>query len=304
MSLSLETSLRRYILNNLPHTKSNADLVSEMSTRKLLIAFCSWSNRVISSIPRKVQISETLQKKLLTSQFSEAVTEIVSDIGIGANLRPYQSRDIDIGISQSNARSSRRRDLDMMLNDWQIHHLHLGTRSKRSDFVGRTRELLFVFFALDTAYLIDIGIHGDWAKSELLKILMDELPEADAVIQLPAAAAAAANGWTEDERKSLRNSGLSSFDIVDDRVVMPVGGGVLTSGDSLMVVDYASILWESIHIFDKSWREKTGQVLDLYSELQIPNHLDLMFEFDVDQNGVPGVRETKTKHFLPLLRYK
>ena len=302
MPLSLETSLRQYILDNLPYAKGDADWVSKMPTRKLLITFCSWSNRVISPIPRKVQTSETLEKKLPNSRFNEAVIGIVSDIEKGADLRPYQSKGIDKGIARPKSHPPRRSDLDMMLNDWQIHHLHLGQGCKRKGFVGRTKELLFVFFDSDTAYLIDIGIHGDWAKSELLKILMDELPEANAVIQLPMAASA--SDWAEGERKSLRSIGMSSFVIVDDRVIMPVEGGIVTSGDSLKVVDFASILWESIHIFDESWREKTGRVLKLYSELKLSRHLDFMFEFDIDRNGMPGARETKTKQFLPLLRYK
>jgi hypothetical protein len=44
-----------------------------------------------------------------------------------------------------------------MLNDWGIHHLHLGTKiSKNTGFVERTGPLLFVKFEKNVAYFIGV----------------------------------------------------------------------------------------------------------------------------------------------------
>lgn len=43
---------------------------------------------------------------------------------------------------------------DMLLNDWGIHHLHLGTMLKQNGYVERTKFVLFVRFLPAFAYLI------------------------------------------------------------------------------------------------------------------------------------------------------
>ena len=106
---------------------------------------------------------------------------------------------------------------DMLLNNWGIHHLHLGSIKRKDGFIQRTNDVLFCRFEepwltwaaelgiltmvlpfmgnmdgplhlplprevpkdrRSNVYFIKIGQHGDWFKQELLEIMHDNWPEA------------------------------------------------------------------------------------------------------------------------------
>ena len=67
---------------------------------------------------------------------------------------------------------------DEFLNDWGIHHLHLGTNlNKKTGFMGRTGPVLFVRFDKEYAYFINIYDHGAWIKQKIIKILHNNWPK-------------------------------------------------------------------------------------------------------------------------------
>ncbi len=65
---------------------------------------------------------------------------------------------------------------DGMLNDWGIHHFHLG-EVVEDGFVERTGPLLFVRVVESEVYCISILAHGAWTEQGLIKTLHDEWPE-------------------------------------------------------------------------------------------------------------------------------
>ena len=62
---------------------------------------------------------------------------------------------------------------DALLNDWGIHHVHLGTTIDSDGFVTRTEPVLFARFDSANAYLIDVLPHGSWSLQRLVKDLYD-----------------------------------------------------------------------------------------------------------------------------------
>jgi hypothetical protein len=67
---------------------------------------------------------------------------------------------------------------DMMLNDWVMHHLHLGTRAhpKNPAMMARTKELLFAMVDNDDIYFVAVGDHTDWTDQQLFETARTHWP--------------------------------------------------------------------------------------------------------------------------------
>ncbi|MEN6668847.1 hypothetical protein AAJP47_00550 [Psychrobacter sp. B38] len=66
---------------------------------------------------------------------------------------------------------------DAMFNDWGILHFHLGSQlDNTGKYIERTKELVFIRFYEENAYIIAIGKHGDWTKQNLIEKLENHAP--------------------------------------------------------------------------------------------------------------------------------
>ena len=65
---------------------------------------------------------------------------------------------------------------DLMFNDWQISHFHLGNVFVRPGKVARDKPLLFAYVASDSAAFLDVQPHGAWAMRDLLRVLHSVSP--------------------------------------------------------------------------------------------------------------------------------
>ena len=68
-----------------------------------------------------------------------------------------------------------RDELDKLLYDWGIFHFHLG-KDTGKDYVGRTKELLYVFVYEKTAYFLDVLDH-EFYNSQLLEVINENWPQ-------------------------------------------------------------------------------------------------------------------------------
>ena len=66
---------------------------------------------------------------------------------------------------------------DRMLNDWGVHHLHLGDHIQRNGFIDRTKALLFCRFEQDDAYFVDILSHDYFFEQNLGVIMHENWPD-------------------------------------------------------------------------------------------------------------------------------
>lgn len=83
--------------------------------------------------------------------------------------------------AQRDKRLHRRSDLELLISDWGLHHLHLTTELEPDGFVERTDDLLFAAFTDKDAYLIGIYPHGSWVLREVIETLVQEWPDNSAV---------------------------------------------------------------------------------------------------------------------------
>ena len=162
--VDLKESARQWVLQNLPYDSEDTSLVSylnSLNAHRLLVIYHNWMNRRVKPQPRIVHKSKVFQQNPLTAQRASDIAQIIDDIKQGRDLTKYLSRDIVRAVVQIPGQPQRR-DLDLMLNSWGVHHLHISTQVEPDGFVRRDRSLLFVVFKPKAAYLVDIMRHGEW----------------------------------------------------------------------------------------------------------------------------------------------
>lgn len=118
--------------------------------------------RIISTHPRKVVEANGL---FIPMKFMAAYREIVKDITSGLSLKKYQSRKL------KNVNYD-----DDMLSHWRIQHFHLGNTLDEDGFIKRTKELLFIFFTKQTAYIVGVFSHDAWCDLDVIEIIHKNWP--------------------------------------------------------------------------------------------------------------------------------
>lgn len=165
---------------------------------------------------------------------------------------------------------------DSMLNDWGVHHFHLGKNIK-GEFVERTGPLLFALITKENFYAIGVYQHGAWADAEIVEIIHRNWPDEVAQYQIKGIILAAE--VTEQQRLTLRAKNTNSLITVSDGTVYaPLGGGVVGAGDNIQSIIRAD-------------RQKTTlEYLEKYLESQLINIRDKLVE-----RGYSGELEVEAK---------
>lgn len=300
--MDLVEGARQWVLRNLPYDKSDTQLdtyLNGMDAHKALVIYRNWMSRLIRPTPRQVHISQSLQTRLSQSRHAAVVRHIVSDIEQGANLKPYLSKLVNtaVQVPTTPKKLNRRNDLDLLLTDWGMHHLHLSTTVGPNGFVTRTADLLFAVFRPRDAYLIDIEPHRSWTKKSLIQILHKELPGAKATHVLRGVAGLSYEP-TEEEHQQLRNAGGGIAIMIDDEAVWP-GGGISTAGTSMMATKDADRLLDQLEAFEEAWEERSKEVRSSFASSGVILPEMPAFEFVCDQTG-PGIFEATTKALVRL----
>jgi hypothetical protein len=144
----------------------------------------------------------------------------------GEDIRPHLGREHD-----------RLSHLDELLNEWDVHHLHLGVKPyfKDPNFMDRTKQLVFALITDEEFYAINVyPFHGKWESLHILESLHRNWPE---LIRRCRIEGIAGEALTIEGRRRLRNSNTQTFTTVSDGTVYaPIGGGVACSGVSTLAV--------------------------------------------------------------------
>ena len=160
---------------------------------------------------------------------------------------------------------------DLMLNDWNIHHFHLGLEIDRhlssgfTDFRKRTDEIALAITQHNSMhlYLIDVQTHGcGFANETTIYIIENNWPE---LIE-PVVLYGAKKHEEEDVNlQRLRESGVNTFiKTPQGHVIAPLGGGVTTNKASV----------RDRLLVDKIKHELKMIETHLLSELKYNDHLN------------------------------
>lgn len=216
---------------------SGFDASEHMDASRACRLYFNARKRRIEPRVRKVHFSRELQGRAAGLADCHGIEAVRCTSEAGGNLNPFLSTRIE--------------DLecdDLLLNDWGIHHLHLGTwrRKRRKGFVGRSSSLLCARLEPNAAYFIDIIAHkpsSSFADDSLMAILHGNWPDLLERYRLNGVQPVS-EPFTPKQRERLRHAGVSVGVQVDGAVYAPPGGGYMTSKFSMESVLLSDrLLW-------------------------------------------------------------
>lgn len=202
----------------------------------------------------KAPLSRELKESPKCAEHKAALDALLKRIESGEDLTPHLSRAIktahDSGADRRQGKLAGRKDRDLLIADWGIHHLHLSTTLEEDGFVKRTSDLLFAAFTPEDAYLINVYPHGSWALMDVLETLVRNWAESGILTQ-----AAWVNGLTQrrtdEDRLRLRNSGVAQPVEIDGKVYSPPGQ--TTAGTPIAATRRAdALMWDLRHLRDSA----------------------------------------------------
>ncbi len=257
MPMDFNNDLRDEIMKHLPYDKTDAALSAEIAalpTTDLVCRFFNWLSRFIHPHPRVVLKSQAYVFRRVPPKEQVYLEHLGEKIEAGKDIAPHLSRGVIHGFVNGTPVTAkknlgRRRDLDLLLNDWGIHHLHLPDALDSDGFVRRDpvldRDLLlFAMFQDHRAYFLDVLPHGEWTNESLVEIAVRNWPSARLFIRLNVVAISETT--TAAERQRLRAAGVNVPMQIDGGVYMAGMGGLTTAGTGTHTMMRAQRLLRSL----------------------------------------------------------
>ena len=192
------------------------------SQEAVVHTFLNLTKRLVRPSPRTVLKTRNFS---CPPDLATGLTEAERKISSGEDLSPHLSSRLRNPIFN-----------DQLLNDWGIHHVHLGTTLDSDGFVNRTGPVLFALFDNTNAYLIDVLPHGSWSLQRLVKELHDNWPASINHFRLNGALGLATSDSDKDVATLRKVKVNTMVDLGGGVVYAPIGGGYSASGLSTEVV--------------------------------------------------------------------
>jgi len=206
--------------------------VPQLSDDDLLIRFFDSLRRRPAVVPRRLWVADDFN---CPPDQVAGWTALQKKVVEGGDLRPHLSR-----------KHSALDALDGLLNEWGVHHLHLGIGPApgASGHVQRSGPVLFARITGEDFYAINIYPHGAWENSNVLESLHRNWPDSIKNYRLKGVQG---EPLSEMERRNLRKvNAQAATTTADGTVYMAIGGGVASSGTSADAVRLADMLSSDI----------------------------------------------------------
>lgn len=203
-----------------------------------LYDYFNFQKRYITPKPRIIKKS---QEFYCPAGYELALKEIEEKIINGYSLLPYLSKEItDAGYN------------DDILNDWNIHHLHLSRRMGKDGFVQRSNYQLFAFIIDDICHLIQIYPHNKphlYSTQEMIKIIDKNWPELLKRNLIKGDLTVSINDADYDE---LRKAHITTFVQTEpNRIFGVIGGGYMSNGYSHSALSASDFWHNTCHKIEK-----------------------------------------------------
>ncbi|MFJ8267239.1 hypothetical protein [Peribacillus asahii] len=247
--------------------------------------YFNFVRRLISPLPRKVLISKEFY---CPEELKEGLDIIIEKIQKGVNLKPHLSKNI-LNLNYH----------DDLLNDWGIHHLHLGTTIDKSGFSNRTGPVLFVRFDNKHAYIINAMKHGSWAKQEMIRIIHNNWPKSIESFQLNGVTAASPALTDKQYKEARRSRSIVLVEAEKGAVYGPLGMGYATSGHSVEVTRTCDFFAIRLREYEKYIKENIGSLVRRMRGKGIEIRGNLNFLLGIE-NDVVYAFEVNNRVFIEL----
>lgn len=156
INLDCDTKLREDFLDFF----NNPDYAS-LSKDELFINYFNSLDKLTNKNPSKVFLSKEIENNQFFINNIETINKIKQNFEDGNNI------ELNKRLSK---RSTIAHEQDLLLNNWKIHHFHLGDTIE-NNFYQRTNELLFVKIEDNITYFLDIKEHNNFSSIDFLKII-------------------------------------------------------------------------------------------------------------------------------------
>ena len=117
----------------LAHGRKQGLIFSDVDSDKTFIRILSFNRKIGLGNKKKVSYTKGIR---ISKEYKKRVSHILEYLADGGNIIPYLSKQ-SINLTGPG---------DLLFNDWNILHIHLGKRKDKKDprFIERTGELLFL----------------------------------------------------------------------------------------------------------------------------------------------------------------
>lgn len=190
---------------------------------ELSLTFWNFVTRRIPRVPRTVH-----KASAFPSQVKEqaGLDVLLAKFAAGDDVNPHLSRGrLDAGDANFH---------DGLLNDWAIHHFHLGPNGKR------TGDCLFAVVTDANVFCLDVLGHGKYGEIDLVQRIHDTWPQLIAPMKMTLLPTQTPP--TAKEIMDARRAGISPLiQLADGTVYAPIGGGITTArvgGNVVSLSDY------------------------------------------------------------------
>jgi hypothetical protein len=252
MEYEIKMDLYRDWISHLRKVLEQAGYTPSTNQEDVSMQYFNLIRRLITVVPRKVLIAKEFKSP---PELELGLNYVKEKIERGKDLRPHLSRKIvDLDYD------------DDLLNDWDIHHLHLGTIQEIDGFVKRTGPVLFVRFDEQNAYLINVMGHGSWTKQEMIRIIHRNWPESIERFRLKVVVGLN-KSVTDKDIKAFRAAHVVSLIEPEPNVIyVPPGMGLTAAGIGVEVVRvshrYANLMKLYEDLIKENIFELTEQIKD------------------------------------------
>ena len=229
------------------------DQVDQIATEDVPFRFFDSLRRHLSPRPRRVEIAENF---VLPAGYEAGWANLQRKIEAGESLTPHQSKDHRSFINQ-----------DGLLDDWGIHHFHLGVgpHQKYPDLVERTPPVVFALVTDEVFYAINTYKHEGWAKTEVVETLHQNWPDA---IRQFVIHGSSSDSVTEAQRTTLRKKRANcSVTVKDGTVYGPLGGTISFGGMTVEAVVRTDVCHDEIRRFQCAVEESAEQIVSQLKSL-------------------------------------
>lgn len=238
------------------------------------IQYFNLLRRRVPPVPRKVLIAKEFKCPL---EVKSGLNIVKGKIEKGINLHPHLSRLItDLNYN------------DDLLNDWGIHHLHLGTTKmeRNPSFVNRTDPVLLVRFDKQNAYFLSVMEHGNWTNQDMIRIIHSNWPKSierfrvNDVIELNTPV-------TDRDIKAFRKAHVLSFIEPEPGVVyVPPGMGLTSAGIGLEVVQASDHYANLMKTYENVIKENIDEVTENIKDKGVDVGKNLSFVLKIKEKNV------------------
>lgn len=261
----------------------------EMRTRRIAPKYRSvfFSKQIFNSLDRHIR-EATKKQSRNALQARQAVYDIKLLFESGGDVTPYLSKSIDDSECK-----------DEMLWEWGIHHFHLSTERDKSEFIKRSKYLLFAMIYDGAALFIDVRKHRhpeglEWVRQDLLEIVQSNWPQIPYSHEL---IGVKGDVVSNEEKGELRRKNINHIMDLHGHAIAPIGGGLLSSGSSALCRIKADKLIRDLDSHEKILGECDEELqaafksrgVNLSGEIEL--RLDLLEDMNLDTAAIESLQE-------------